>query len=376
MMHEASLKSDVVNRLQNVLTGADLPPRALKTCRGLLEKLNAPVRIGLFGLPGAGKKTLLNGMLGQTIVPVDRDVPTLQLVAGSQAQTSAMLADGAQLDAPGYPAADLLAEGPVFLTVSSPICAKAQRTYLLVVCEDDPSDLVAGLQWAACRIDLAVWCTRGWSEREAKVWQTAPEDLQDHAILCLNDPGSKPIQSAPGFEAVVHLDGGPVEIPVSQRLQAITDEAVTQDLLAAELFLSRYGLDAPEAPEVPKAPATVHTLPQASLADPVSEQAKTELAQLFRFVRNAALDMRRRLARAPCGAPDILQEFETVFETLADQALDLDHMTDTWPELGTTLEDARDLALLLRMEGGIEQAEDAARLLLQLRFEMETKLAA
>lgn len=369
MMTVSPQEAQFLEGLSSLVASGDLPSSVHRSCEGLLERLNAPVRIGIFGVPGSGKKHVLNTLVGEGVALNSPLVPTLEMVPGPLEHTTAVLADGATLDMPGYPDADILSQHPVFLSITSPACTRDRRSYVLTVCDETLPDMIAGLEWAAQRVDLAIWCTDCWTEAEAEVWRHAPEHLQDHSILCctsaLDDEPGPPT----GFDSVfrVQTDSADRYAQLERHLQTVINEARAQDIVAAELFLRRYTDLSIDAPAIePRADADAEAL------QPVSDLARSQLAFLFRHVRKSADRLRRSLR----DDPELLGPLETVFEALADQAAEFEAIAKTWPEIDAAVSEARDLALLLRLEGGADQASDAARLLLQLRWDMETKLAA
>jgi hypothetical protein len=150
------------------------------------------------------------------------------------------------------------------------------------------------------------------------------------------------------------------------------------------MFLRRYNaLPTDRQPTAESArPEIPRCAPPRAVTRPCSRapaQAKTELTRLFQMVRTSAEHLRMALPPEPeqVADPDrLLTEFETIFDGLADRANDFEQLQDVWPDLVLQMNDARDLALLLRVEGGAAQLTDAAHLLLQLRHEMEERLAA
>jgi hypothetical protein len=440
----AALKSEIVIRLDAMVEATDVPPRAQTSAQTLLEKLCAPVRIGLLGLPGSGKRALLNALCDDALAGLDADWPTLELSHGPVAQTQAMLSDGGFLRHDGLPTPDLLRQEPVFLRIALPSPHLMDRVLLLVASDAAAEDLANSLRWAAPRVDLALWCSRSWTPFEQNVWLTCPDSLRAHALLVFIH-GVVPVHArGNGFDAVFSVGNTPGAdldfATFAQHLADIVDEAAEQDIHAAQLFLRHYApISAPHALAVvgsqgpipltgpqtgpqaveqvgrqhaqPQAPAqarpnhappvlttpldstnlaTPDSVPQQAIPRPVSRplsrplarhapQATAELARLFQLVRTSAEDLRLRLDQQgpqDTAPASLLNAFEGIFDRLADRASDLAQVEETWPDLVAQMGAARDLALLMRIEGGAEQVSDAARLLLQLRQDIEQRLAA
>ncbi|MEL7300751.1 MAG: hypothetical protein AAFM92_10240 [Pseudomonadota bacterium] len=355
-----------------VLASADeLPSGARRSCQELAEKFDAPLRIGIFGLNGSGKKRILNALLGARVAMESASLPTLEVLPGREEKTTAMLADGATLEMPGFPDEELLALEPMFLSVTSPACDDLRQSFLLTVCDDTFEDLSAGLSWAATRIDLAIWCTEHWTRLERRVYAQVPDHLKDHAVFCLASPFAADVAVPEGFDTAFRMDPSDDAASscaaLADHVRGVIEEARRADILAAEALLHRYGGFLAEEPA--PAPAAPDTRPAPREVD---EAAVAQLTFLFRHLRGSAESL--RAAGGSCART--LSALEHAFEELADHAMDLHAFGETWPEVDEAISEARDLCVLLKMEGGDDQAEDAARMLLQLRWDIEAKLAA
>ncbi|WP_323771894.1 hypothetical protein [Antarctobacter sp.] len=389
MTDQTALKTATLADLNAVRQRGDLAARAQAHCASLVEKLNRPVRIGLFGLPRVGKRAVLHALSDLSLDPLAGAPPTVEVSYGASAATTAILADGSRLATTDLPTPALLAQQPVFLQVTSPAAVLMGRSVLLASTEASAEDLRAGLIWAAPRVDMALWCTVDWTEAERRIWDAAPDSLRNHAILLTT--GVRDIANnlvAHGFEAQFNSapqTGDAVYTKLTAYLDQTIQEASLHDIHAAQMFLQRYG--APPARPTPtrSAPpteveteATVIPHPAARTVErQVPPEAAGELARLFQAVRTAAGDLMHSVQDGSAGDADtLLARFEEVFETLADRVAGFDTLHETWPDLATQVIEAHDLALLLRIEGGAEQVGDAARLLLQVRYDIEERLAA
>lgn len=398
MTNVGDMKEATIVRLDTLRGQAGLSEKARETCTRLIEKLRAPVRIGIFGLPGAGKCGLLNALCGTQIVAPGLDLPTLELSPGQGASTEAMLPDGSYLGFNGLPGDEILRQQPVFLRLTAQAPRLAGRRYLLVVSEDSVEDLRSGMAWAAARCDMTLWCTHSWTHTEQQAWQAAPDALRNHALLIFTRaPAARGFNAeAWGFDAAFDIAfGSRAETDfAAERLAAhlaqVIDEAVTQDIHAAHLFLQRHAAEqspqapastadakpaAPTAPVPDSAPASSRPQPAGRL----DAETGADLARLFQSVRRAAEEMRQKLlngALDPADPDRGLTAFEDVFESLAERTAALPRLEETCPEVCDTVNEARDMALLLRIEGGVEQVCDAARLLFQVRQDIEMRLAA
>lgn len=379
----------------------ELPEAVRKNCDELAQRFDAPLAIGIFGLSGVGKTDVLHALLGEDVVRCDSDVPTMEVLPGLYPSTIAMLADGATVETADYPDAEMLALEPMFLSVTSPACLRLRQSFLVAVCDDTVEDMSAGLAWAAPRIDLAIWCSKQWTRVERAVFARAPEHLKDHAIFCLASPFPVEVAAPDGFDSAFHLDTtqgvANACAALTAHVRRVIDGARTADLLAAEALLHRYQEalaaqpgwdlqsdweDVPEATAIDALPPTAHATIGAddpwgqhedgrSDSEP-DEEAISQLTLLFRHVRGSA----QKLRNSDHDLADPFSGLEQVFEELADRVMHLHAVGDTWPEIEEAVSDAHDLCVLLKLEGGEDKIEDAAHLLLQLRWDMEAKLAA
>ena len=371
MLDGVSSKQEIITRLEAVVNDGSLPRRVRSYARKSVTKLKAPIRIGLLGLPQSGKRDLLAALLGLDRSSASLPDTTMEFVSGSNIISSAILADGTSQETQGYPDFDGRDAQVAFVTVTHPKCTEMGRSFLIVACDPDPSDLFGALNWAADRVDIAIWCTRRWSLLEAAAWAEAPDQLKDHAILFLGhgDADHDQVKTAE-FEYVEEFDAGYSDL--TERLTGLIDGANAQDLLAVELFLNRFGASV----DTGSSSAINLSVDKPETEHQPTPNARSELARLFNQVRSAASGL-ERVAREPSYDADaFVDELNDIFESLSDQMLESSDVAETWPDLERTVEEASDFALLLRVEGGADQATDAARLLLQLRYEMEEKLAA
>lgn len=365
MRHDPDI-AQVLARLEASLAQAALPAKVHAAGQSLVTRLATPVRIGLFGLPGAGKRECLNAIVGEDILAPGLPLTTLEIVEGAHIETHAVLSDGATLSSAGYPSDDLLRLQPMFLQVQTPAHGIQGRAFMLVAAEAEASDMGAALDWAASRVDVAIWCTRDWSKFEQSIWLKAPDALFHHALLVGHDADG--FWQDHGFQAAFPNVGGCEGQDVQGYLRRMIDEAVAEDVDAADAFLQRYGVDDVQ----PKA-QVLTSAPPATQAPRVCPEARRALGRLFQTLRTET-----RVLTETFEASDALTTMtalEDLFETLAFEAQE-ETIEDAWPDLSAQICAARDLAVLMRLEGEAAQAEDAAIMLVQVRQDIELRLAA
>lgn len=182
-MSNRSLAARVQEDLAQAVASGLLPASVQERAEKLLERLKTPVRVSLLGLPGSGKSTVLNLLLGAIAVPVNVPFPTLQLTYGDPAQSICTLPNGTKETVPhanGKTIADL---SPAFVEMQMPLPALGKISLLEVVTPDDPLALDRSSQWAAKRSDVAIWCTGNFNEVEQSLWARMPDHLKDHSFL-------------------------------------------------------------------------------------------------------------------------------------------------------------------------------------------------
>ncbi len=386
-------------RLEAALAAREMPERAADRCARIIAALRRPVRVALLGLPGAGKRRLLDAFVGQAVAPEGAALPPCQIGFGEAARTTATLPDGSTRAQDGLPDAALLARAPAFLRIEAPLPPLRRMSFLLVAAEASARDMRAALRWSAPRTDMALWCTRRFGPGEQAIWREAPDALKHHALLVQTDPAAPAAEGweAAGFHGRFAVDpeaegearaGAGIEALFS-RLARDIDHALAEDLDAAMLFLHRFEpkpaaaregdeAETPGAERAPAAPAAA-VAAVAEDAPPRPTADVTRLSRPFLYLRGRARALLARLADAEAEggwAEDVLAHCTETTERLAD-LLEADALDDaSGAALRRAVIEASELAVLLQLEGGAEQAREAATLLLQLREEFAQELAA
>jgi hypothetical protein len=334
-------------------------------------------------------RTIVYGILGTDIAPDGMSLPSaIEMGNGPRVQTVATLEDGTHLACDGWPDADLLAEAPVFLQLDAPIEALRRMSFLALSLDTNPSMHRPALAWAARRTDIAVWCTPRFSVVDARIWANAPERLTHRAYLVETDPSADVTHHEARREFAGRLQLPlPGDIaPLLDRLRDDIDEARMADVDAAHLLLHRLGQltaedTAPEAGEntAPEVSCETHEDAPASRLDRGLDRSHGQLARLRDVLSEPTLFLARR-ARAlaedlawtdPDTTPDwpqiALTHVGETAEALRDRTADWPDDLPEFTDLTDMIEEATDLVLLLQMEAGPDQVEDAAGLLHQLR---------
>jgi hypothetical protein len=386
--------TSAIGQLEAALASPSIPARVAKSCAQLVEKLKRPVRVGLFGLHGDDTRAMLTSFLGEDLLPGSADWPTLEISWGETARVTATLSDATTLSEDGAPGADLLAKDPVFLSVASPQSALERMSFLCLNAGDNPAEQTAALSWAARRVDISIWCTRQFEPVEEGLWATAPDGLKNHAFLVITSPDAGSVPRPAGMVAefdgvfaipqqsdavsAINFSDAPGWKKLLSRLGDDIEEALSADVDAARLFLHRFGhLAVQPAPAKTEEPADA----------PAPRSVPESDVDMVALVSDPFLYLKRRTRV-------LLEELEWTDDAQDDWAANvLSHCGETaeelreraanWPAdhpraltLQRSLDDACDMAVLLQIEGGPEQATDAANMLLQIRQDFEHELAA
>ncbi|MDA5092852.1 hypothetical protein O2N63_01990 [Aliiroseovarius sp. KMU-50] len=392
-----------VEELETVLASAAIPSRIAQSCERLVERLRRPIRVGLIGFETRRRERLLAALLGEGILPDQTVWPTIEIAFSERPYTNATLADASTLAADGMPQAELFDREVVFLQIGAPIDALRRMTFLHVAASESAAEQSAALRWASRRIDFALWCTRDFSPVEAEIWGKAVPELKNHAYLVAfaseTETDGLRNRMPPDFGRVMFLpDGktvrgsGDADMQsgaqrLFEQLATDIDDALKEDLDSVWMLLHRHGqgIDAPKPnpePELIPSPIAAARTPHEDVDQPsipgsakMVELLSEPLIFLKRWSRDLFETLEWQDADSPDWADEVLESCRMITDGLRDRA-------EEWPEdegqvlaLRGLVDEASDMATLLQIEGGPDQALDAAALLLQLRSVFEANLA-
>lgn len=379
--------------LEQALDAEMFRGRALGMARALNTRLRSPARIGVFDTSGQGTCRPLTARIGGAhLLPDMGLLPPTDLRFGAQDGYHARMPDGSCEAGKGQVPGQVLDRHPLLVQVQRPCDGLRDRSLLVIETDetDGPQGHVAALAWLLARTDLLVWLAPAFSAFERWIWDGVADKIETPAFLMRHDSlfsqGTQAGSLCPeGFEAAFGL--GP-KAPCAQgedpfagmlaAVDAVIDAARAHDLQAARLFLARHGVsDAPRAEPAARSAAALSGTATGGVGD---TELQIDLGRLLNAVRRVAEDLRAALldTRAVDGALDtaLLWQMEDGFTRLAERADASVRLQEDLPQLHATFEDARDLATLLRIEGGAAQVVTLSRTLGQLRFELEAGLAA
>ena len=184
-MSNQSLGNRVQADLERAVKSGLLPDSVQQKAEQLLTRLQKPVRLALLGMPGSGKSSILNLLVGSDIIPDGVRLPTLQLVYGETEKATCTLPDGSKTVLDSFDAAQIAELSPVFVEMRLPLPALRKISLLEVVAPNDPNAIHRASHWAAKRSDVTLWCTRGYNEAEQRIWATMPDLTKDHAFCMI-----------------------------------------------------------------------------------------------------------------------------------------------------------------------------------------------
>ena len=170
--------------LKDVIASQNLSEQLQQRAKGLLQRIERPFRLGVFGLPGSGKSAIMNLLLGKEVLPEHFRLPTIQLVHGDKAEAVCTLGDRTQLTVEGEDMREVSMLSPAFVEARLPLPALTKLSMMEVVAGDSQEEQQRAIQWASKKIDIALWCTSGqFGEAEQDLWDLVPEKLDDHSFL-------------------------------------------------------------------------------------------------------------------------------------------------------------------------------------------------
>ena len=155
----------------------------LETAQKMLARLDAPVRIGVFGGVGSGKSTLVNFLIGETILPARAGLPSIEVAHGDAIALEMTHENGKKSRFSGHDF-DLAASYPsVLLRAEAPLPALKRISVLELALPESSEDQKKAVRWAANRTDIVIWTTLYYTSAEHLLWQSMPEASKDHSFL-------------------------------------------------------------------------------------------------------------------------------------------------------------------------------------------------
>lgn len=176
----------VAQRLGRALDRGLLPAGGpAEAAERLIERLERPARIALLGLPGSGKSSILNLLVGAVVVPETLRLPTIIVQHGDTARMICTLTDGSTKILPGSNLADVLALAPALVTLEMDLAALKVISLLEVSAGPVEAEQKRAATWASKRADIVIWCTTSYLPKEQMVWESLPDAVKDNSFMFL-----------------------------------------------------------------------------------------------------------------------------------------------------------------------------------------------
>jgi hypothetical protein len=176
----------VAQRLGRALDRGLLPAGGpAEAAERLIERLERPARIALLGLPGSGKSSILNLLVGAVVVPETLRLPTIIVQHGVSARMICTLTDGSTRVLEGSNLADVLALAPALVTLEMDLAALKVISLLEVSAGPMEAEQKRAATWASKRADIVIWCTTSYLPKEQVVWESLPDTVKDNSFMFL-----------------------------------------------------------------------------------------------------------------------------------------------------------------------------------------------
>lgn len=438
-MKDTPVDDTVIETLEAALASDSLPVAARDYATHLLRRLCSPVRVSVLGLPGSGKSELINMFVGRRLFPKDARLPTTEIVHGDVPRMTVTGADGKVVTENTINLEKVSGRNAAFVKIELAAPILKRISLLEVVTDGTAAELSSAIDWSVRRTDIALWCSQVFDEDEQVVWRRVPDSLKDHAFLVLSKADelsaekslSKRVAAletvvAEEFhslfavatlqainahrgdgavdEAMYHASGGGA---LTAEILRHAERGRRADFDGAHMFLARYKIRPEtgarksrlEAPAIPEAlapvPSAKPTAPKTEPKDAIAPRPKptpapqpqpepveavenvTLFADAVRFLKRRGESLTDTAAALGEGnAKGLVDQCVSAVEYLVDLFSQDDSGCPVADAFIDDLAEAQDMMVLMQVEDGDGAAADAATLLLQLRRDMEMKLAA
>ncbi|WP_195818948.1 hypothetical protein [Roseobacter sp. MH60115] len=361
----------VVARLDHILSVGQLAPALTHQARALRDRLRKGVRVVLLGPKGVGKSHLRDVLLGEEVPGGPPGIAALSVCH-----------DAAHPDPGEF---DIHA-----VTLRNPLL---DRTHVIDLAASEETGLPAErISWALSRADIALWCTQCFSQEEAALWAQASDHLKDHSFLVLT-------------KADALAGAGTLHARVAA-LQAVAAEEF-HSFFPTSTFHAHKALRAgQEVSEVQLAASGVLALRQ-SVSGLVASGQRADLDSALLFLQRheprdlvlpasaaargkskttaqmqpyeKALNLLRSrtcdLATATAEADTVLETCGTLAEDLVELAAEQTQSDASFDAWRNDLYEASDKVMLMGLENDLRSAADAATVILQLKRDLEARVA-
>jgi hypothetical protein len=185
-MANADGELTVAQRLGRALDRGLLPAGGpAEAAERLIERLERPARVALLGLPGSGKSSILNLLVGAVVVPETLRLPTIVVQHGAASRMICTLTDASSKILPGHDLAAVLPLAPALVTLEMDLPALKVISLLEVSAGPMETEQKRAATWASKRADIVIWCTTSYLPKEQAVWESLPDGVKDNSFMFL-----------------------------------------------------------------------------------------------------------------------------------------------------------------------------------------------
>lgn len=384
-------RKQVIEDLQQALDGMHVGERQKTIGAQLINHLSDAVTIVVLGLPGSGKSSVINLILGEEAIREEFTADIVELKYGQPASRAGKNLKSALSEA-------------TQIEVSWPSDALKTYNFCEVKLPSDGHQLPTLFEYAIQNGQIFIWCSESFGPEEQAIWANAPDEVKDHSLLALTK-ADRQIMKGELAQRISELeDISTTEFvglyPIAA-LHALKSQSAGVD--QPDLWEASGGKDLQEAVQAQVASGEAAELDRAAflLAQLASESSVaaqepplevisseqntgtnfTPEAELLEQLQHRLSALAKELmAEVDQGKlPNSKAVFQQCSHALRDIVGALESKTTHNNDVAEILNDARDgedMLMLLQVEEGATAAEDAIFLMIQLKKEIGSRVRA
>ncbi len=184
-MNGAAAVGSVTQGLKAVIDSGRIGGAEKERAAQLLARLNAPVSVVVTGLPGSGKSSVINVLLGQVAIPEGIDLPVIECVGGRIPRTRFVRGDGTEDRTEGLALRGTVPEDVALVRLELPVPALNEMSLTEIRLAGSYCEQRAAVELAVDRADVLLWCSEAFTDAERALWRDVPDRIKDHAFLVL-----------------------------------------------------------------------------------------------------------------------------------------------------------------------------------------------
>ncbi|MEL7395090.1 MAG: hypothetical protein AAFN44_01820 [Pseudomonadota bacterium] len=419
-MSTAQTITNVSRKLESFLGKAAFPALHKRLGTQLLAKLQQAVQVTVIGLPGSGKTSVINMLLGWSAIPSIPQARVVDVVYGPQPRTLIEYEDGTIDEMPGVIEEAAFTRPALRVTLELPEDHLLSQSYTEVSLSGSDAEIETLLRDVSETSALVIWCSDTVTDHEQALWRTMPDHIKDHSFLVLtmadrhqmkgtlaqriNELEDFVAQEFYGLYPIAILQalkartGASTEHPQlwalsgGKALSDAIDQQVTlgraEDLDRAQVLLDAVKSDPPTA-QTPDDHAKHQSAdpsgpdPEAHCALEDKTKTKTKTGSADMALKQAMQDLEtsaQALAEdLKQGAPDISDLISKCLATAQGLSETFASVSEHDRVVEGLLQDTQQgesMLLLLQLEDDEDAATDAVSLMVQLKKEIAAKACA